>query len=146
MQASVAVVMSDFGQNAKEIRRAGIRTGRIGRIYLGWRMNWGVRGGAAVNSVGVTERGSGGIPSSSFTVIFLLLVSSNVGGPKPNAELGRGAPEKEPAGCCELLGVGDWVANGCSSVPLDRMALVGELFLANVLVGSSTDGCLVGHR
>ena len=99
-----------------------------------------------MNSVGVSERGSGGIPSSSFTVIFLLLVSSNEGGPKPNVELGRGAPETEPAGCCELLGLGDCVVNGCSSVPLDRMALVGELFLAKALAGSSGEGCLVGHR
>lgn len=78
MQASVTVVLSDFGQNAKEIGRKG---SRISRIYLGWRMNCGVRFGEAVNSVGALEGGSGGIPSSSVTAIFRLVESSSRGEP-----------------------------------------------------------------
>lgn len=54
-------------------------------------MYCGVRGGAAVNSVGALDRGSGGEASSSGEAIRLFVESSSLGGPKPNEELGSGA-------------------------------------------------------
>lgn len=54
-----------------------------------------------VNSVGLSERGSGGIPSSSFTVIFRSAVPRSGG--VPNEDGGSGDAERvaRVGGLCE---------------------------------------------
>ena len=69
-----------------------------------------------MNSVGALERGSGGTPSSSETVIFLPAVSRRGGVPNED----------------------------CGSGTVESVARVGVLFFEKALGDSSGAGCFVG--